>query len=178
MTACNCPIDINNRPAMHMPFCDLRIAWQESQRTRSHIAETSQYDSYRADIRAVLEGTRPLAIIEREKSAPAYRIALDACCLTYRHKLVSFHGWRGDAVALARDLSVLSAYKTLLAVAPTMTRANFQRAMGALLGYDAADIETFIDSDVAKRCKCEPCGSRAHKNQTELDAHVARTMPR
>ena len=144
---------------------------------------------YKVDIAAVLDGSRPLAIVEHIKSPDAYKLAYSAAArraefgkskvhaLIWVHDVLSSNGKNGHAVALAADLGTLARYQHLRNNAQEYTRAGYQKALGALLGYEPAAIAEFTGSEIGLTCPCELCGSRAHKNQVELDAYKARTLP-
>ena len=72
---------------------------------------------YKVDIAAVLDGSRPLAIIEHIKSPEAYKLAYKgsgrAGIVTWHHDVLSSNGKTGPAIAFATDLGILARYQHL-----------------------------------------------------------------
>lgn len=122
-------------------------------------------EDYTEDWRDIRQGHKPLAVFERTGSADIWaqlQLAQDSGqyqqLLWWRHQLTDDRGQHTAAVAVARELSTLRQYQSLLQQQPQIPRAVFQRKLGQLFGYSADSIAAFVDSDTAASCRCTLCG--------------------
>ena len=119
------------------------------------------------DIVRVLQGTKPIVVIEHYKSASAYNFARSLLFVRSNRNLIlasdlvdllTPHGDKQAAVVLAQYWGDINDFRHLLEIRASMTREQFQAEMGAALGYSNAEIKAFIASETGRTCACELCG--------------------
>ncbi len=111
------------------------------------VAPHEQY----SELRLVLGGYKPLAAIEKAKDPTGYALAVSAA----NAGMVRSHQLRGE-VLISKDAATIQRYLHLLdnGVADLGIK-GYHRAMGAMFGYSAADIEAFIEAEID--CNCSKC---------------------
>ena len=104
------------------------------------------------ELAMILRGEKPLAIIYKNKQPAQYEKALKA----YK----SIHVWkvRAGVIATALEAQTIRSYLGLVSNRKSYTRAQYQRCMGKLLGYENHKVEEFIQSEIGKTCTCIECG--------------------
>lgn len=117
-----------------------------------------------AEVRLVMNGTKPLATIEFDKDSSGYAMAV---CLIGAGMLrgtvaPSADCDMGEVVFVKPgNRHLLEEYVYLQTHGiEQYGRAGYHRAMGRLFGYSAADIEAFIASEVSEACQCSKCQGR------------------
>lgn len=104
------------------------------------------------DLQGVEDELKPLAIIYSSKTPLQYR---EACRSPFiKHRVLV----RAGVVAVALEAQTIRSYVGLVANRKFYTRAQYQRCMGKLLGYENHDVENFIQSEIGLTCTCVECG--------------------
>ena len=104
------------------------------------------------EIQLVLDGTKPLAVIELNKQPMAYRKAMDGI-----HGLYAYENWddtTGWEVVIVdqRNVGLVMEYLDALNLPAGSAK---HRTLGRLFGYSEADIEAFIADQPT--CNCSKC---------------------
>ena len=142
----------------------------------------SQHDAYLRDYRAVILGRKPAVIVERRKSRKAWLKVLSGAMergLPHTTMMLADSTGRQDqAVIVGKTARGVAQVRDLIEDRACYTRAEFQRAMGRLLGYSPEDIESFLQSRLSLECGCELCGGPTPESRLDNDARKARTLAR
>ena len=124
------------------------------------------------EIDLVIDGTKPLAVIEKRKDPEQYQRALrmqsDAYSTVY---VTPWIGSEGPEVVVYKWLSTFRRYRLAL----DMTGGDGKtRVMGELFGYSEADIQAFIDNPPACDCSKCSCGADEHASDQPVKNGDAR----
>lgn len=110
------------------------------------------------EVHLVASGSKPLAVIERNKDLNNYALAMS---------LASTGALYVDKDPITHDIVItkpcnkhlVDRYFYLLSYGvKELGIKQYHRAMGSLFGYTKADIEAFIDAEV--HCDCDKCKGR------------------
>lgn len=107
------------------------------------------------EIKMVLSGVKPFAVIEKRKDSAQYHYAgaIEKSGITIAYR----DGLEGSEVIVTNRRASIAEYDALLLDGiARLGLKNYHRSMGALFGYAREEIENFISSAI--NCNCSKCG--------------------